>query len=157
MTPERQIASWINALETRVGDLERYVQRIPPVTTFTPVRRGGGVVDTIGTGGIASGRYQISDGRCHFAILYAFGTSGAAANVGATTFDAPVAFGAGNDAFDVIGSGAGTQAGTRFNFEVLRDGSNNGFQLYAPNQVTAASPGAVTFSDGWRFKGWYWV
>lgn len=127
------------------------------VVAFTPVRRGNGTADTPGTGATQSGRYQITDGKCFFSIFFKFGTAGAVANAGVTTFDAPVPFGAGNDAFQAVGSGVGVQAGLAFNFQVIRNNANDRFELYSPGQVTAAAPGAVTFSDAWRFDGWYWV
>lgn len=125
--------------------------------TFTVVRRGGGTADTLGSGGTNSGRYVVIDGVCYFSITWVFGTSGAVANGGATTFDAPVAFSAANDSLQHVGSGHGIQAGANFQYQVLRDNANNGFQLYGPSSVTAASPGSVTFSDSWRFSGSYRV
>ena len=127
------------------------------IVTFTPVRRGGGAVDGIGTGGQSWGTYQIIGGACFFVIFYQFGSSGASANAGLTTFDAPVPFGSIGASFQPVGSGLGVQAGARFNFQVIRDASNNGFQLYAPAQVYSNVPGQVTFNDAWRFSGWYWV
>lgn len=128
-----------------------------PLTTFTAVRRGGTTADTKGTGGNAQndGRYSISGGVCFFTIIFGFGTAGAAANVGGTTFDAPLAFNAAVPAFATVGSGTGVQAGARFNFQVLRDAGNTGFQLFAPAPVTSAVPGAVTNNDQWFLQGSY--
>lgn len=136
----------------------RYVSSVGAAqTAFTVVRRAAGVADSLGSGGIASGRYKITDGRCYYSMKWVYGTTGATAGAGVTTFDAPVAFGAANDTYQHCGTGHGVQAGVRFNFQVLRDAGGNGFQLYGPTQVTGVSPGNATFADSWTFSGSYWV
>lgn len=131
----------------------------PPQHTFTPVRRGGGTADTLGTGGgaIASGRYDLTAGKCFFSIVWKFGTAGAVGNLGATEFDAPVPFGAANDTYQSVGSGIGTQAGVQVVFQVTRSSNTDRFILWGPAQYSAVYPGNVTFGDQWIFNGWYWI
>ena len=116
------------------------------------------MADTLGAG-VNFGRYQITDGKCFFSIFWAFGPGApASANAGITTFDAPVPFGPNGTAFQHVASGNGIQGAARLNFEVVRDGTNNGFHFYtATSQVSSTVPAAVTYSDSWEFNGWYWV
>jgi hypothetical protein len=129
------------------------------VTSFSPVRRAGGAIDAVGTGGVSWGRYQVIGGICHFAIYWQFGTSGTVGNAGVTTFDAPVPFSSTVGLnYQPIGSGQCIQAGQRFNFQVTRDAGSYGFQLWAPAQATHTYPGGnITYNDFWQFNGWYWV
>lgn len=135
-----------------------WVYLYQPAQSFTPVMRGGGVAATVGGGGIAQGAYSIVGGRCHFQIRWIFGSGGGASMpVGVMTFDAPVAFGGSSADYQHVGSGFGIQAGARVDFQVSRDATNNGFQLWGPNQYTSTSPGTVVPLDTWFFSGSYWV
>ena len=126
---------------------------------FTPVMRGNGVANTVGTGGSSGntqGRYKVIDTVCHFQLIWTFGATGAVAQSGIQTFDLPVQTTA--PWASSCGSGAIVQGTTLYQVQAIIYDNTKVKMWVPPNgDVTNSYPSGITFGNSYAISGMYQV